>query len=128
MKTSIATASTKSIMCEVALCQKKRLIVMCSATLPILIMLTSVTIYSTQHTVRRLNDKNFFDGIAHISVNSKQVLPESKLLFDSLAPEFYEGSLGIGIASLVLGIFVANKTDITSIRSRFKQTKRYTVA
>lgn len=120
-----STDCSKEVMCDVADCERKRLYLLCAATLPTLVVLLCVTAYSTHNTISRVRQKAFIPIAEEIAVGSNKDIMAFRQFVVNIFEETYKGTLGLGLGSLTLALIVSHKTKLTQIPSRLRQTQKY---
>ncbi|MCS7092693.1 MAG: hypothetical protein NZM26_05100 [Patescibacteria group bacterium] len=125
IKNTISKDLSKEIMHSVAKCERQKLYLLCAATMPTLIVLLCVTAYSTHSTIARFKHKNFLQASQNITSEENQNLATAKQFAINVFEETYKGTLGLGIGSVALALFLTHKTKLTQIPTRLRQTQKY---
>lgn len=122
---SKTTNCFKKIMCNVAKCERQRLYFLCVLTMPTIVVLLFVTVYSTHNTIARFRYKMSTSQINEIKTEENQNMATIKQIAINIAEETYKGTLGLGIGSLGLAFLLTHKTKLTQIPNRLRDTQRY---
>lgn len=116
---------SKKIMCNVAKYERQRLYFLCAFTMPTIVVLLFVTVYSTHNTIARFRYKMSIAQINEIKSEENQNLTTIKQVAINIAEETYKGTLGLGVGSLGLAFLLTRKTKLTQIPNRLRDTQRY---
>lgn len=116
---------SKKIMSDVAKYERQRLYFLCALTMPTIIVLLCVTVYSTHNTIARFRHKMSIAQINEIKSEENQNLATIKQVAINIAEETYKGTLGLGVGSLGLAFVLTRKTRLTQIPNRLRDTQRY---